>query len=364
MKDLLKEWKEFLIEEFDKDKFPFPDTASQEEADAIFTGGFKDGDPDDDKIVINKNAPFTCQQLNPSQKEVRVTDAVEFGMWMLEGKYEIGGNLGAIVSSDDFIMDGHHRWAGSWLAGGPQTKMTAVQVGLPKDELIPVLAAVGDHFHPGKRNPGATGGVANIFDAPVDEVGKYIRRLNEEDNITKYMTKAEANAITEMVGGIDALIEKFEKHAAQLKEQKGGGVDSLPPRDEMPVIKKAEVEPAVDALAKGQVDVYTPYRKEMNEAEPAKGTGKKPKGSTRRLYTDENPSDTVPIKFKTVSDVQDTLSRSDYKSKSHARKSQIIQVIKQRACVAAKNAKNADTKARLNKVCKYATKRAEAHKKK
>ena len=76
------------------------------------------------------------------------------------------------------------------------------------------------------------------------------------------MTKAEANMITDLAGGIDALIEKFEKHAAQLKEQKGGGVDGLPPRDEMPVIKKAEVEPAVDALAKGQVDVYTPYRKE------------------------------------------------------------------------------------------------------
>ena len=102
----------------------------------------------------------------------------------------------------------------------------------------------------------------------------------------------------------------------------------------------------------------------LEEAEPAKGTGKKPKGSTRRLYTDENPSDTVPIKFKTVGDVQDTLSRSDYKSKSHARKSQIIQVIKQRACVAAKNAKKPETKTRLNKVCKYATKRAEAHKKK
>ena len=107
-----------------------------------------------------------------------------------------------------------------------------------------------------------------------------------------------------------------------------------------------------------------PMASPLEEAEPAKGTGKKPKGSTRRLYTDENPSDTVPIKFKTVDDVQDTLSRSDYKAKSHARKSQIIQVIKQRACVAAKNAKKPETKARLNKVCKYATKRAEAHKKK
>ena len=31
-------------------------------------------------------------------------------------------------------------------------------------------------------------------------------------------------------------------------------------------------------------------------ADPKKGTGKKPKGSGRRLYTDENPKDTVKIK--------------------------------------------------------------------
>ena len=261
----MNEWKKFLTEDFDKDKFPFPDAASQEEADAIFTGGFKDGDPVDDKIPVNKNAAFTCGQLNPSQKEVRVTDAVEFGMWMLEGKYEIGGNLGAIVSKDDFIMDGHHRWAGSWLAGGPSTKMVAVQVGLPKDELIPVLAAIGDHFHPGKRNPGAKGGVANIFSSDVNEIGKYIRRLNEEDGITKYMTKAQANAITEKAGGIDALTERFEKHAAQMKEQKGGKIKGLPPREEMPVIKSGEVEDAVVAIEKGQVDIYSPYRPELKE---------------------------------------------------------------------------------------------------
>ena len=34
--------------------------------------------------------------------------------------------------------------------------------------------------------------------------------------------------------------------------------------------------------------------------DPKKGTGKKPKGLTgRRLYTDENPKDTVKIKFAT-----------------------------------------------------------------
>ncbi len=34
-------------------------------------------------------------------------------------------------------------------------------------------------------------------------------------------------------------------------------------------------------------------------ADPKNGTGKKPKGSSRRLYTDENPKDTVSIKYAT-----------------------------------------------------------------
>ena len=31
----------------------------------------------------------------------------------------------------------------------------------------------------------------------------------------------------------------------------------------------------------------------IEENDPKVGTGKKPKGSSRRLYTDENPEDTV-----------------------------------------------------------------------
>ena len=44
-------------------------------------------------------------------------------------------------------------------------------------------------------------------------------------------------------------------------------------------------------------------------ADPKKGTGKKPKGSGRRLYTDENPRDTVRIKFATPTDARKTVSK-------------------------------------------------------
>ena len=79
--------------------------------------------------------------------------------------------------------------------------------------------------------------------------------------------------------------------------------------------------------------------KQMKKADPKKGTGKKPKGSSRRLYTDEDPSDTVPVKFRTAQDVRDTFSSSAFKSKSHKRQSQIINLVEQRARVAAKRAK-------------------------
>ena len=43
--------------------------------------------------------------------------------------------------------------------------------------------------------------------------------------------------------------------------------------------------------------------------DPKVGTGKKPKGSDRRLYTDENPKDTVSIKFATPAGARATVAK-------------------------------------------------------
>ena len=94
--------------------------------------------------------------------------------------------------------------------------------------------------------------------------------------------------------------------------------------------------------------------------DPKVGTGKKPKGSGRRLYTDEDPSDTVSVKQRTVQDVKDTLSKKSFKSKPHKRQSQIINLIHQRVRAAYQNAKDPKTKARLKKVLDHAEKRKEA----
>ena len=71
-------------------------------------------------------------------------------------------------------------------------------------------------------------------------------------------------------------------------------------------------------------------------ADPKKGTGKKPKGSGRRLYTDENPKDTVGIKFATSSDARKTVAKVKKVKKPFARKIQILTVGEQRAKVMGK----------------------------
>ena len=71
-------------------------------------------------------------------------------------------------------------------------------------------------------------------------------------------------------------------------------------------------------------------------ADPKKGTGKKPKGSGGRLYTDENPRDTVRIKFATPADARATVAKVKRVNKPFARKIQILTVMEQRAKVMGK----------------------------
>ena len=96
--------------------------------------------------------------------------------------------------------------------------------------------------------------------------------------------------------------------------------------------------------------------------DPKKGTGKKPEGSSRRLYTDEDPKDTVGVKFSTRQDIVNTLNKKSFKAKSHARQSQIINLIHQRVRAALSRTKDPKKKAKLQTGFKYIKKRKEASK--
>jgi hypothetical protein len=137
--------------------------------------------------------------------------------------------------------------------------------------------------------------------------------------------------------------------------------------DEFFLERSEEISPAGEAYVRRKWAEW--IRKNLpktplEETDPKKGTGKKPKGSGRRLYTDEDPSDTVGIKFKTKEDIVDTLNKTSFKNKSHARQSQIINLIHQRVRAAYGKAKDPDVKSRLKRGLDYITNRKEASKEK
>ena len=92
--------------------------------------------------------------------------------------------------------------------------------------------------------------------------------------------------------------------------------------------------------------------------DPKVGTGKKPKGSGRRLYTDENPKDTVSIKYATPADARATVAKVKRISKPYARKIQILTVLEQRSKYGGK-----PEQARIAKKAKQCLKRQHGTKK-
>ena len=86
-------------------------------------------------------------------------------------------------------------------------------------------------------------------------------------------------------------------------------------------------------LANRFINMQTNRPSPEKRKDPLVGTGKKPKGSGRRLYTDENPKDTVRIKFATPSDARATVAKVKRINKPYARKIQILTVGEQRAKV-------------------------------
>ena len=93
-------------------------------------------------------------------------------------------------------------------------------------------------------------------------------------------------------------------------------------------------------------------------ADPKEGTGKKPKGSGRRLYTDENPKDTVRIKYATPADAKATCAKVKRSGKSFARKIQILTVMEQRSRFGKK-----PQQAKIAKQCKISIRKAHGKKK-
>ena len=212
------------------------------------TKGTRDGGEPGDDIVKTVDVELPAQALKPSQSEIFLNKSLSMAIGGV-----VGGDLAAIISSDNHILDGHHRWAATMLSK-PDAMVGGKQSQLPITDLIPVLRAAGIAY----GNEGRDGkNDINIYQANIELLQKEIAVIHQG---TDRLKPGQASAWFESMGGIDALMTRMSA-IQQMPPPK-----NAPVRKQMPVIDADgpvsgtnEVEDAAARLNKGEIDVYPPY---------------------------------------------------------------------------------------------------------
>ena len=224
-----------------------------------------------------------------------------------------------------------------------EVDLTHIEIDDPEDEDMSMEAMDIEFL---AKPKGAEGSSSKI----VVNKGELYRVMSTITNIIKHYLR-------QYRGDIKAILYSPSKKSSE--EDFGNQRDNLYKAFILKVFPDAKIEQQGENII-----TYFPGNAIVSEADPKKGTGKKPKGSGRRLYTDEDPSDTVRVKFKTKEDIVDTLNKKSFKSKAHARQSQVINLIHQRVRAAYGKAKDPEVKSRLKRALDYIEKRKEMSKKK
>jgi hypothetical protein len=274
MKKLFENWNKFINEDANPAKLDpkrFPTKLSvvaqnPKDAQADVSLGTQDADPQgaDDKIPVN-GATFKVSELAPSQSTMNVAKAVGMAIGhILKGK--AGGDLGAFISNDKRIMDGHHRWISSYMVD-PNAEIGGYAVNFPAKQLIPVLNAITV----GKvgRMQGKPGkGSFNDFNA--QNIAKFLGDLYQNGNQFTPADKARA-AITKFSGaeGEEGVRIAAQKMADNLSSATMNTPEGAPERIDMPVIDKKDIRNAIGLLQKGFIDVNPPYADRGEEEKAA-----------------------------------------------------------------------------------------------
>ena len=261
------------------DKFPMPlSSVNPELATKLVTTGAHDGEKDDDVIAVGPGN-YSAADLSPSQTSMDVNKAWWFALGMINGTMYgsggPGGDLGAFISSDNYIMDGHHRWIATAMAD-PSASIKGIKVDFPGTKLVAVLNAATVGLGGNTEGKSGSGGFDQFqsrdamlaaLQGIVDGSSKFKGVAGEKK------TEAAVKVIEEWTGkegeeAVEAAVDKAMDNLSGVKGAAGGSavMPGAPPRKDMPVIddeywtkNKPAVEKTSAALAAGEIDVNPPY---------------------------------------------------------------------------------------------------------
>ena len=238
------------------------DDVDPEMAKAIATGGTKDNDPNDD-VISAKHEPegvAPVQKLKPSQSSMNIEKAMAFVLNMLwDGNQKLnpGGDLGAFISSDNFIMDGHHRWVATAMID-PTMSVGGYKVEFPGEQLVAILNTMTKGLYGKMEGKEATGGFEQFKPEKMKE------QLMAYLNAGVWDMKPEdiTAVLQEFTGGqatgealVDLAVAKMVKNLGTVTFATPTWASS---REQMPVIDDENVPKAASSLNKGEIDWATP----------------------------------------------------------------------------------------------------------
>lgn len=224
-------------------------------AQAISQSGLLDGNPGDDKVKTSRKV-LPAASLKPSQSTVVLSDTVGIALEMLHQGGGQGEDLGALVSSDGYIMDGHHRWAGAILARGRSATVKVWLADLPAVQLVRVLNLIS------KGTFGVThgnSGKGSIRDLNPQKVRAQLQFFVEHGRQHKHFSPSAEDVQAILVrnfGSVEVGVETLSKRASLIPKD----IPSwAPPREQMPVIRTVLAPEAAKVLNQGIVDWSAPY---------------------------------------------------------------------------------------------------------
>lgn len=221
--------------------------------------GLQDGQIKDDQVTYKK-ATIPVNKLKGAQTEIIPEKAIQMALgMMLSQPLKIGGDLGSMISGDNYIMDGHHRWAATYLCD-PKASVSGTQISLKGNLLVTALNVVTKGHFNRSGNPGK----GDIKDFTSKVIKPILEKYAENGIPGQYpMQAAEVQARLGRVPGAngDYLkgIDIMSKNADALPKDIMPGA---PARVDMPVINPEEVHKVADDIAKGKVDITKPYANE------------------------------------------------------------------------------------------------------
>jgi|TARA_R110000824_G_scaffold122303_3_gene279252 hypothetical protein len=283
---ITENWRKFVNEkanaaELDTKMFPIALSAvdpNQAKTNATSGAAEFDGDAEDDVISVNLKGKWAAKDLKPSQTSMNLAKAAWFALGMLNGTMfdsgGPGGNIGAFVSKDNYLMDGHHRWLATAMAA-PGAPMGGYAVDFPGTQLVAILNTITKGILGVNTGKSGKGNFAQFHD--VGAVQKVLMAMAQDKSSFKGVAGAmepgkaleviQAKTGKEGAEAIEAMANFMVDNVKQVPGVSDGAVLTSNPRSDMPVIddKDGPVQPAsklaIKALAKGHVNVNPPYNK-------------------------------------------------------------------------------------------------------